>query len=83
VSIGDIATEGDRLKTLEALRDFYARTLDGLSGLTIRDAAAIGGRLEKVLAEIEGLADPEDHDVVDELRRKRAERLAGTGTSGS
>lgn len=79
--VSEIAESGNRLATLRALRDRLAREID--RDPEPRDLAALSSRLEKVLAEIDGLSGPEEHDAVDELRRKRAERLAGAEASGS
>ena len=69
----------DRRSGLEALRDYYAACLD--EGPPARDVAAIGRRLESVLAELEALKEPDDVDALDdELARKRADRLADTGS---
>jgi hypothetical protein len=78
--IGEIAKQGDRLKTLEALRDRLAEEID--KGPEPRDLAALSSRLEKVLAEIDGLGGVEG-DAVDEIKAQRVKRLAGTGTEGS
>lgn len=79
--IGEVAASGDRLATLEALRDRLAREID--AGPEPRDLASLSRRLEAVLEQIDGLKDGSEDDAVDELRRKRAERMAGTGTEGS
>lgn len=70
---------GDRLLKLEWLRDTYQRAIE--EGLEPRDLAAVGSRLEKVLAEIDGLTD-DDSDLADEVAAKRSERVARTGTQG-
>lgn len=70
---------GDRLSKLEWLRDTYQAAIE--EGLPPRDLAAVGARLEKVLAEIDGLTN-DDSDLADELASKRAERVARTGTEG-
>lgn len=72
---------GDRMVKLRWLRDTYVAAIE--SGLEPRDLAAVGSRLEKVLAEIDALSDPEEHDAVDELKGRRAARLAGAETAGS
>lgn len=68
---------GERLAKLEWLRDTYQTAIEG--GLEPRDLAAVGSRLEKVLAEIDGLTD-DTSDLSDELARRRSERLARSGT---
>lgn len=69
-----------RREKLEWLRDTYQRAIE--EGLEPRDLAAVGSRLEKVLAEIDGL-ETDDSDLDDELAARRSERLARAETAGS
>lgn len=81
--LGDIASEGDRVKTLEALRDRLARQIDDCEP---RDLAPLARRLEAVLAEIDGLKEFDDGDLDDELERRRLAKqggVAGTSSAGS
>ncbi len=80
MSIGETARTGDRLETLRALRDRLADEID--AGPEPRDLAALSTRLERVLEQIGELGDDDNGDIVDELRSKRAERLAATGSEG-
>lgn len=55
-SLTDAVSTNDRRKTLEALRDTLAKTIDGTeSG---RDIAALSKRLMEVIAELDALPDP-------------------------
>ena len=51
-----VARRGDRLKSLEALRDYLARSLDETE--SARDRAALAARFADVLAQIDELAPP-------------------------
>ncbi|MFI8660119.1 hypothetical protein ACIGKR_09020 [Rhodococcus qingshengii] len=53
-SLAAIATEGDRLKTLEALRDKLARSIDK-PGISARDLASLTRHFVQITAEIESL----------------------------
>lgn len=69
-----------RREKLEWLRDTYQRAIE--QGLEPRDLAAVGSRLEKVLAELDGL-ETDDGAFDDELAARRSERLARAETAGS
>lgn len=56
-SLGAIASEGDRLATLEALRDRIARSIDNPKTLA-RDLAALSNRMVQILTEIDELKKP-------------------------
>lgn len=81
MSVHEHATSGDRLKTLQALRDHLARAIDDCDSL--RDLAALAGRLQSVLEEIAELAPPEQKgDAVDEIaQRRNARRQAASGAA--
>lgn len=74
MSVYDAATGGDRLKTLEALRDTISDRIDGSE--SARDVAALSGQLTQVLKQIEDLArkSGEHSSKVDELAAKRQRR---------
>jgi len=73
--LGDIAKSGDRIATLEALRDRLADELDGCQ--SSRDVAALASRLQSVLAELDTIAPPIAPETpLDVLRARRAERRA-------
>lgn len=67
-SLGAIASEGDRLATLEALRDRIARSVDSPKTLA-RDLAALSRQLVQITAEI------------DELRKPKGNTTAGSETA--
>ena len=71
------AQSDDRLKALVALRNTLARSIDACDSL--RDLAALSGRLQSVLGEIDELSPKEaTGDSVDEIAQRRAARRAGT-----
>lgn len=71
---------GDRLATLVALRDHLARSIDGCDSL--RDLAALSGRLQAVLGEIAELEPKKaEGDGIDEITRRRAARRSSTAKS--
>jgi hypothetical protein len=57
-TLADVASRGDRLETLRALRDRLARELDLTA--SARDVAALSRQLTDVLQQIEDLTDPEE-----------------------
>jgi hypothetical protein len=75
----EAAKSGDKRKTLIALRDKLAETIDNCeSG---RDMAANSKRLMEVMAEIEALPDPDAQVVVskhDRLKQKHDNRQTNT-----
>jgi len=76
MSLRQTAASGDRLATLEQLRDHLAAAIEGCESM--RDLAALAGRLQSVLAEIAELAPPRQvGDAVDEIAQRRAARRAG------
>lgn len=56
MSLEATARDGDRLRTLRALRDRLAREIDETR--SARDVAALSRQLTEVLAEIDDLAPP-------------------------
>lgn len=61
-----VVSKGDRLASLEALRDYLADALDNTD--SPRDQAPLANRLTDVLLQIESLRDPqEDRDDFDDL----------------
>lgn len=79
MSLIDVAAQGDRRKTLEALRDVLA------SSILEADAdkrASLAARLTDVLGQIDALSPPEvKGDAVDEIAQRRLARGAGTAKS--
>ena len=62
----DAARSGDRRKTLEALRDKLAASIqDCESG---RDVAALSKRLMEVMGELDALPQPSAEDELEELQ---------------
>lgn len=70
------AESGDRLATLRDLRDLLAKQIQACDSM--RDLAALSGRLQAVLAEI-AILEPKkaEGDGIDEIARRRAARRAG------
>jgi hypothetical protein len=67
------AESGDRLATLRDLRDLLARQIQGCQSL--RDLAALSGRLQAVLTEIAALEPKKaEGDGIDEIARRRSAR---------
>lgn len=71
--ISTVITEGDRRASLEAIRDKLARELQVARG---RATPAIARELRATLAEIDALPGGKEVDPVDELARRRADRIA-------
>lgn len=64
---------GDRLQALRDLRDILARQIEACDSL--RDLAALSGRLQAVLAEIATLEPKKaEGDGIDEIAERRASR---------
>ena len=73
MALSESAPTGDRLKTLHDLRDLLARNIEGCESL--RDLAALSGRLQSVLSEIDELTPKEAAgDGIDEIARRRSAR---------
>lgn len=79
MSLKEAASSGNRLKTLEALRDFLAENLDDCESK--RDIASMTTRLESVLEQIEKLEGPKSAgDGIDEIAQRRAARRASAAS---
>lgn len=72
-SIVEIAKTGDRLQTLEAVRDKLAAHLDTAPATV---AAGIASQLSKVLAELVELGASTKVSLIDELAKRRTDRFA-------
>jgi len=82
VSLRQTSASGNRLATLEALRDVLAAAIDECESM--RDLAALTNRFQSVLAEIDGLKPGEQKgDAVDEIAKRRAARRASPGADSS
>lgn len=80
MSLHESAVSGDRLETLRDLRDLIARQLEACDSM--RDLAALSGRLQSVLAEIATLQPAEAKgDTIDEIAARRVARRAGSTES--
>ena len=76
-SLSESAASGDRLKALADLRDLLARQIESCDSL--RDLAALSGRLQSVLEQIDELTPKEaTGDGIDEIAKRRSARRAGT-----
>lgn len=76
MALSESAPTGDRLKTLHDLRDLLAVQIEGCESL--RDLAALSGRFQSVLAEIDELTPKEaTGDGIDEIAKRRAARRSG------
>lgn len=74
--VAGVAAEGDRRRTLEALRDRLAEELDATA--SPRDIASLSKRLEDVLVQIDDLADPvEEEDDLAALLYLPGDAVAG------
>lgn len=80
--LSESAASGDRLATLRALRDLLAVQIEACDSL--RDLAALSGRLQSVLDEITRLEPKKaEGDGIDEIARRRAARRSGSAKSPS
>lgn len=69
----DSAASGDRLETLRDLRDLLARQISACESM--RDLAALSGRLQSVLEEIAHLEPKKaEGDGIDEIAQRRSAR---------
>ena len=76
------AETGDRLATLRDLRDLLARQIEACESM--RDLAALSGRLQSVLEQIAELEPKKaEGDGIDEIAKRRASRRprAGKGSA--
>ena len=74
--VADIAATGDRVKTLEAMRDRLAADFDA-APVTV--SAQIASQLSKVLAELAELGANTKVSDVDDLAAKRHDRMSAAG----
>ena len=89
MSLADASASGDRLSTLQELRDLLARELDAVATPPAAKAA-MARQMVLILAEIERLAPPEQKgtplDQLEQRRRARGAKTAGVdateGASG-
>lgn len=72
-TISDAATSDDRRATLIAMRDKLARDMDEAQPAVV---AQIAGRLSAILEEIDGLPDAGKVSPLDELNRRRQDRVS-------
>lgn len=76
------AASGDRLAALRDLRDLLAAQIVGCESL--RDLAALSGRLQAVMDQIAALEPPKaEGDGVDEITARRTARRASAAKSSS
>jgi hypothetical protein len=73
--IADAAATGDRRRTLEAMRNKLAVDMDEAPPAVV---AQIAGRLSAILAELDDLGTPGRTSALDELEKRRQDRLATT-----
>ncbi len=73
--IQDAAATDSRRATLVAMRDKLARDMDEAPPAVV---AQIAGRLAAVLEEIDGLPDAQKVSPLDELDRRRQDRVTAT-----
>lgn len=76
MAVVDVAMTGDRLATLEAVRDRLAADLDAAPPTV---SAQLAAQLTKVLAEIAELSGAQKVSVLDDLADRRKARLAEAG----
>lgn len=70
----DVVASGDRVKSLEAMRDLLASRLSAAQ--YDKDVAPLSKRLDEVMAELAALSPPKRESRVDELAAERAKRRA-------
>jgi hypothetical protein len=73
--IADAASTGNRLATLEALRDRLAAEIDQCD--TQKDLAALVLRLTDVLEQIDSMPSTQQVSAADEIAERRAARRVG------
>lgn len=82
MSVSESAASGDRLQTLRDLRDVLAVHIEACESL--RDLAALAGRLQSVLDEIAGLEPKKaEGDGIDEIAKRRSVRRSSATKSPS
>ena len=72
-TLADVARSGDRLATLEAMRDQLA---DQMTVANENVVAQIAARLQAVLNDIAAIPTEVEVSTADDLARKRADRIA-------
>lgn len=78
--LSESAESGDRLATLRDLRDLLARQIEACESL--RDLAALSGRLQAVLDQIAELEPKKaEGDGIDEIAQRRSARRASPAKS--
>jgi hypothetical protein len=78
--LSESASSGDRLQTLRDLRDLLARQIESCDSL--RDLAALSGRLQAVLDQIAELEPKKaEGDGIDEIATRRAARRSSSAAS--
>jgi hypothetical protein len=83
-TLASVASAGNRLTTLRALRDFLAEQLDACEAK--RDAAALSQRLMDVLeqiADVEKAQPASEGTALDEFTRRRTDRQAPRSSSAA
>jgi hypothetical protein len=79
LSLADVAKLGDRRKTLEAMRDMLAASMeDAQTGVKPQYAA----QLRETLRELDELPVAEEASAVDEIAARRKTRRAASATDG-
>jgi len=73
MTIAAVAATGNRVATLEAMRAKLAADMDEAPATVV---AQIAARLQAVLAELDELATPTKASTLDDLEKRRADRLA-------
>lgn len=76
----DVVAEGDRLKSLAAIRDHLAATLDDPL-CPPQSVAALTKQLAEVMRELASIAPPEQESTVDEIASQRRKRRQATAVS--
>lgn len=80
MAVADVAATGDRIRTLEAMRDRLAADFDAAPPTV---SAQLASQLSKVLAELAELGANTKVSDLDELADKRTRRLAAAGVPES
>lgn len=77
--LSGVVVDGDRVKSLEALRDRLATEIDKTG--SARDVAALSQRLMDVLEQIDKLTPGESGGtVLDELAKRRSSKVPAAGS---
>lgn len=69
----EVAKTGDRLKTLQALRDEIAEAIDVVTDASELSSLAL--RMQRVLADIHELGGPNENEEPDDLAARRDAKL--------